>query len=117
MRVLIVDDDMVVAKTLARVLRRECVTVETRALAALDRIARGEEFDLVICDVMMPGHDGREVVTRMRAVSAEPPVFVLMSGYDNLEGLPPSVSVLVKPFCGADLHAAIANLFPQRKAG
>ncbi len=77
------------------------------ALAALEEMGGG--IDLVICDVVMPGMSGPQLVERLRARSPEIRV-ILMSGYTNnvmvrhgiLEG---DYDFLEKPF-SADLLAA-----------
>jgi PAS domain S-box-containing protein len=59
LRVLVVDDEPLVARSLQRILSREQdVEVAERGRVALDRIAGGERFDLVLCDLMMPDVSG-----------------------------------------------------------
>lgn len=61
-RLLIVDDDVLVARTLARQLSGHHVEVVLGGQAALDRIASaGHSFDLVLCDLMMPDLTGMDV--------------------------------------------------------
>jgi CheY-like chemotaxis protein/two-component sensor histidine kinase len=61
-KVLVIDDEEPVAMALARLLRSEHdVTVETDASAALRRIARGESYDVIFCDLMMPNTCGVDV--------------------------------------------------------
>ncbi len=57
-RVLVIDDQPLVGRAIARVLRELDVTVLTSAEVALDRILAGERFDVVLCDIKMPGMDG-----------------------------------------------------------
>ena len=59
-RVLVVDDERTVGATLARVLRGHQVTALTSAREALDLLATGAHFDLVLSDVMMPEMSGME---------------------------------------------------------
>jgi CheY-like chemotaxis protein len=55
----VVDDEPLVARSLQRILSREHdVEVADRARVALDRIAGGEKFDMVLCDLMMPDVSG-----------------------------------------------------------
>jgi DNA-binding NtrC family response regulator len=55
----VVDDEPLVARSLQRILLRDHeVDVVDRARAALDRIAGGERFDAVLCDLMMPDVSG-----------------------------------------------------------
>ena len=81
-RVLIVDDDPGVARSLARGLRRVAdVAMELDPAAALERVSRGERFDLVLCDVMMPGMSGPELFERVVACAPElGAAFVFASG-------------------------------------
>jgi signal transduction histidine kinase len=60
-RVLVVDDDPLVARSMRRMLAREHdVVIETSARVALSRVHAGEEYDVVLCDVMMPQMSGPE---------------------------------------------------------
>ena len=84
----------------------------TEALAALERLEG--RIDLVICDVVMPGMSGQEVVERLRARRPEIRV-IFMSGYtDNvvlrhgiLEG---EYDFLEKPFSADGLAAKIRGV-------
>jgi signal transduction histidine kinase/ActR/RegA family two-component response regulator len=60
-KVLVVDDDPSVARAIARQLRGAEVTVAHYGRVAIERMLGGEPFDLVLCDVMMPGESGRDV--------------------------------------------------------
>jgi CheY-like chemotaxis protein/two-component sensor histidine kinase len=79
-RLLIVDDDERVARSLALVFRDDHdveVSVEPRAVA--ERILAGERFDVILCDLMMPGMTGMEfhgVVAERAPDQAERFVFV-----------------------------------------
>jgi CheY-like chemotaxis protein len=59
---LIVDDERAVAEAMSRGLRAQHdVTVETDGRKALARIAAGERFDVIFCDLMMPSFSGIDV--------------------------------------------------------
>jgi len=66
--VLVVEDEPAVGRTLQRLLIPHRVTVVTRGRAALARIAAGETFDVILCDVMMPEQTGMEFHDRLREV-------------------------------------------------
>ena len=79
-RVLVVDDEPVVAKALARLIgKAHEVVIETSAQQALTRIEGGERFDAVFCDVMMPKMTGMALhgaVERLAPEQAARMVFV-----------------------------------------
>jgi PAS domain S-box-containing protein len=59
LKLLVVDDEPLVGRSLQRILSREHdVEIADRARGALDRIAGGERFDAVLCDLMMPDVSG-----------------------------------------------------------
>ncbi len=77
-KVLLVDDEEAITTALEPFLRR-CgydVTVAADGDAALTA-CRQVRPDIVVCDVMMPTMDGREVVRRLRAGSDWTPVILL----------------------------------------
>jgi PAS domain S-box-containing protein len=61
-KVLVIDDEPAVANAVARMLRGlHDVTVESDGREALARIAAGELFDVIFCDMMMPNFSGIDV--------------------------------------------------------
>jgi len=71
-RVLVIDDEELVRQSLLRVLefRYEAVGKAT-AQEALELLESGERFDVIFCDVMMPGVDGVGFYDRVRAEMPE----------------------------------------------
>lgn len=65
-RVLIVDDDVLVARSLGEVLVTHDVTYASSGVAARELLERGDRFDLVICDLMMPVMGGPELYAWVR---------------------------------------------------
>ncbi|HET9954789.1 MAG TPA: ATP-binding protein, partial [Polyangiaceae bacterium] len=60
-RVLVIDDDQAVGALVRRALLNDYdVVVVNSAEHALDMLQRGEQFDVVLCDVMMPQMTGAE---------------------------------------------------------
>ena len=64
--ILVVEDERVIAEILSAVLEDEGyrVVVAYNGTQGLDRLAEGRP-DLVLCDVMMPGLDGRDLARAM----------------------------------------------------
>ena len=66
-RVLLLDDDVAVATAHARLLTRaglQHVEICTSPVAALERVAKGERFDVVLSDGRMPDLDGVDFYRR-----------------------------------------------------
>lgn len=114
-RILIIEDDCKTARALQQGLNGEGYD----ALA----VNSGEEglsqvtsavFDLVILDWMLPGRDGIEILTVMRARAIKPPVLLLTARdavEDRVHGLDSGADdYLIKPFAFAELLARIRML-------
>jgi CheY-like chemotaxis protein len=82
-RVLVVDDDPVVAKSIDRVLTGKGYAVITAndAPEALEKLAH-EKYDAVFTDIRMPGMDGLEMAARIKATQPWLPV-VIVTGYGS----------------------------------
>jgi signal transduction histidine kinase len=79
-RVLVVDDEPMIVKAIDRTLRggHEVVTA-TFASEALERIQRGERFDVILCDLMMPEMTGMDLhaeLVRLCVDQAERMIFL-----------------------------------------
>ena len=57
-RVLVVDDEQLIARSLSRTLAHHAVTAVNHAREALSLIDNGATFDVILCDLMMPDVDG-----------------------------------------------------------
>jgi len=71
-RILIVDDDLMAARALERALATEHdVTTAGSAQEALDQIGKGERFDVIVSDLMMPQISGMDFHARLRDLVPE----------------------------------------------
>ena len=71
-RILVVDDDTLVAKAMSRLLAEHHeVLALTSADDALERLEHGERFDLIFCDLMMPVTTGVEFHERLLELDRE----------------------------------------------
>ncbi|HHO53889.1 MAG TPA: response regulator, partial [Deltaproteobacteria bacterium] len=78
-RVLVVDDEKIVADSIERMLSRHFdVEVTTDGLSALQRMALRPEPDVILCDLTMPGISGMELYDR--SPPHLQPRFVFVSG-------------------------------------
>jgi signal transduction histidine kinase len=71
-RVLAVDDDAQLLRTIARVLGRDHDVVQVGGgREALARLSSGESFDAVLCDLMMPDMTGMELHAELSRIAPE----------------------------------------------
>ncbi|SPM27845.1 response regulator transcription factor [Mycobacterium terramassiliense] len=125
MRVLIVEDEPRLSATLSMGLKAEGFVVVT-AGTGVEGLRRATEssFDVVVLDIMLPGHSGYEVLRRMRARDVWTPVLMLTAkdgefdetdafdlGADDYLTKPFSFRVLV-----ARLRALVRRGAPERPA-
>jgi CheY-like chemotaxis protein/anti-sigma regulatory factor (Ser/Thr protein kinase) len=125
LRILLVDDDPLLIKSLRDILEQEGhhVTVADGGQKGIDAftasVTRGPQFAVVITDLGMPYVDGRKVAASVKAASAHTPV-ILLTGWgrrllaDN--DIPAHVDrVLSKPPRLAEVRAALAELAAAAK--
>jgi CheY-like chemotaxis protein len=115
-RILVVDDQPMLAKAIRRMLSGHDVTVAADAHEALAMIVSGERFDVIISDLMMPGMSGMELHAAIAALDSDQVAkMVFMTGgaftpaaqqFFNEVGSP----TLEKPFDRAGLLAVIEPL-------
>jgi CheY-like chemotaxis protein len=112
--VLVVDDEPQILKVAALLLEpHHQVTCEQRAHAALERIRRGERFDVILCDLMLPEMSGMDLYEALLDVAPEQAnamIFVTGGAFTDrarvfLERLPSAP--IDKPFDPATLLARL----------
>ena len=65
-RILVIDDEPVLGRALARILKSEHdVTVVQDGRTALDLVSHMPPFDVIFCDLMMPGFSGVDFYNQM----------------------------------------------------
>jgi CheY-like chemotaxis protein len=81
-RVLVVDDEPVIAQTMGLLLGDEHqVQTEVRAADALGRLRAGMRFDVMLCDVMMPEMTGLDLLDAIeREMPEQASAMLFMSG-------------------------------------
>jgi len=116
-RILVVDDQRTVAEMTAGLLRNlgHEVQVALDGEAALEHLRAGR-FDLVVCDIMMPGMDGYDVCRRLRADPATMllPVVLVTSAdpqAERIKGIEVGADdFLTKPLNWAELFGRVKRL-------
>src|ERR1700722_7001794 len=122
LRILLVDDDPMLIKSLQDTLQEDGhqITATHGGQAGIDAFAaalkRGEGLDVVITDLGMPYVDGRNVAASIKMLSAATPVILLTGWGQRLiaaNDIPPHVDKLLsKPPRLHELRAALAELVP-----
>jgi signal transduction histidine kinase len=119
-RVLVVDDEQMLCNAIERILGvHHHVTTVTSAREALSRLSKGERFDLILCDLMMPEMTGMDLYDELQqSMADQAEKFIFMSGgafTDNARAFLACSSneVIDKPFRGAALRQVVAR-FLQR---
>ena len=120
MKLLVVEDEPDLLAGLARALRKQGYAVDTAADGE-DGLykAQANDYDAIVLDVMLPGLDGWEVLTRLRAAKATPVLMLTARdrSADRVRGLDTGADdYLVKPFDIPELFARLRALI-RRGAG
>ncbi len=115
MRVLVIEDDREIAHFIARGLKETGHTAEISEDGETGlQTARGETFDILIVDRMLPKRDGLSIIQTLRAEGHRTPVLILSAlgeVDDRVKGLKAGGDdYLTKPFALAELLARIEAL-------
>ena len=118
-RVLVVEDEVRLARLLGEALRRAGYAVDLAHDGELGlRLAKAGGHDVVILDIMLPGLSGYRVLQGLRADGHDVPVVMLTAKdgeYDELDALEFGADDYVtKPFSTPVLLARLANLVRRR---
>jgi putative two-component system response regulator len=119
-RVLIVDDDLEITKALARILERDGhVAASAADVRTAREILEQSSFELILCDLNMPGESGlglvRDVVGRNDDIAV-----VMVTGMDDPALADAALELgaygyVVKPFRASELTIAVANALRRRR--
>ena len=115
MNVLIAEDERRLANAIAQILRENKYQVDV-AYTGTDALAYAEagDYDVFVCDVMLPGMNGFEIVKEIRKEGISTPTIMLTartSLADKVTGLDSGADdYLTKPFQPAELLARLRAL-------
>jgi two-component system response regulator MprA len=121
-RILVVDDDLAVCRSIDRALRLEGYEVVTVATGhdALEAVAQGSP-DALVLDLQLPDLDGLQVCRRIREAGNDTPILMLTARHgidDRVQGLDAGADdYLVKPFALEELLARLRALLRRRFEG
>jgi two-component system, OmpR family, response regulator MprA len=121
-RILVVDDDLAVCRSIDRALRLEGYEVDTVASGgeALEAVASNSP-DALVLDLQLPDLDGLTVCRRIRDGGDDTPILMLTARHgidDRVQGLDAGADdYLVKPFALEELLARLRALLRRRFEG
>jgi DNA-binding NtrC family response regulator len=112
-RVLVVDDEPKVCRSIQQVLLREDYEVDM-ALSGEEALGRDAErpYDVVVVDLMMPGRSGMDLLEMLKAKNPKVRI-IMVTGYPTMKNMLQAVNLgavdfLPKPFLPATLRGLVA---------
>jgi DNA-binding NtrC family response regulator len=84
-KILVIDDERSIRNTLKDILEYEKYEVDLAedGIKALEKV-KTAEYDIILCDIKMPGMDGIEVLEKLGEFTPDTPV-VMISGHGNID--------------------------------
>ena len=119
MRILVTEDNAILAEGIARALRSDGYAVDVASDGMIaDAALAAETFDVAVLDLSLPGMDGLDVLRRLRARKGDTAVLILTArdGLDDrIKGLDLGADdYMVKPFELSELEARVRALIRRR---
>ncbi|MBI5731312.1 MAG: response regulator, partial [Ignavibacteriales bacterium] len=112
--ILIIDDEEVVISSISKIATSEGYLVDSvlDAYSALQKIS-SSKYDLIICDIMLPGMDGFQFLAELESKRIETPV-VMTTGYSTIENAVKSlyagaIEFIPKPFTVDEMISVISR--------
>ncbi|MBF0320232.1 MAG: response regulator transcription factor [Nitrospirae bacterium] len=121
MRVLVVEDEHRIANAIKKGLELEYYAVDIAydGQQGFD-LASGEDYDVIILDIMLPEMDGMAICRELRHAKNHTPILMLTAKgqlHDRVEGLNVGADdYLVKPFAFVELLARVRALTRRTKS-
>jgi putative two-component system response regulator len=119
-RVLIVDDDRHIRDLVRRLLEQAgyvCAIAENGATA--QKLLAVQPFELMLCDLQMPGESGLDVISHVRSIYPDTAA-IMVTGVDDEQLAGHALALgaygyIVKPFSCTDLSIQVLNALRRRQ--
>jgi DNA-binding NtrC family response regulator len=111
-KILIVDDDFIIRKSLEDILRKKRYSVvSTSTLADAQRYLSKDAFDLVLADIRLPDGDGTTLLEQING-SKKAPLTVMITGHGTIESAVNCMrggafDYVVKPFSPSEIEMVV----------
>ena len=122
-RVLIIDDDPLIVGLLCRILdKQHDVTCLTDGKPALDLLLSGHRYDVILCDLMMPGTNGMDIYAALSgALPEQVQRLVFVSGGAVTPGTRKFIEdipnrLVEKPFSANQIRTLVSDLLSEGQA-
>ncbi len=122
-RVMVVDDDIVICRTLGRIIESvgAIVVMAEGGRKAMDILEIDQDFDLIFLDLLMDDMDGPELMRRMKEKGIDVDV-VIMTGYPDSDLMARALKyrhmmVVPKPVDPAVIQRVVENALVGKTAG
>jgi len=114
-KILIIDDEDTLRERIAQVLREEgwhTYTASDGAMA-LSEVSK-RDFDLIICDLMLPDSNGIEILKKVKEINPNT-LFIMITAYPTVENAVEAMKIgakdyVVKPFRFDEIILRVRNL-------
>lgn len=120
MKILLVDDDLAFRKSTSKLLEDEFGTIETAANgeAALARFAE-IRFDGVLCDLVMQGMSGLELLQKLKDIDPRVPI-IMVTGHGSIDSAiqamkAGAIDYVTKPFSADELRLKLRRAIEQER--
>jgi DNA-binding NtrC family response regulator len=116
LKVLVVDDEVVLCQSVEKILKRKGQLVETvtSVADALRTLDAGNKYDLIIADLMMPQAGGVELLSAVQGSWPELPVLII-TGFSSITSAVETTKLgaagyLPKPFTPEEMEKAVESV-------
>jgi len=120
-KILLIDDELLVKKTLVKILREEGYSIVTaKGSADAMRAIKNSRFDTVILDIKLRNDDGLKLLKKIKGIDRDVPV-ILLSGFLTIDVIEKACRMGIfnyirKPFRIDDLKIKIRRAVKSRTA-
>jgi len=118
-KILVVDDEDTVCRSIKKALQREDYDIDV-ALSGEDglKMQQQKDYDVIIVDLMMPGLNGMDLLKALKTISPAVQV-VMITGYPTMKNTLQAMQIgafdfLPKPFLPYDLRNLVTRALAAR---